>query len=77
MSWLKQFLLFSNLNINVLGKSSCLIIGLAQWSWFSQWENARVMHRGDQYNTLKARVGKRMWERVEQIYPKLKGKVKN
>ena len=58
-----------------LGKSSCLIYSMVQWSWYSQWENARVMHRGEEYNTLKTRVGHRMWERAQEIYPKIKGKV--
>ena len=67
--------LISDSNIICLGKSSCLIYSMVQWSWYSQWENARVMHRGEEYNTLKTRVGHRMWERAQEIYPKIKGKV--
>lgn len=46
------------------GKSACVIVTLANYEWFEQWEEERVMHRGEDYNSLKQQFGKNIWEKV-------------
>jgi len=33
--------------------STCEIVSFANWDWFSEWQNERVMHRGDEYEAIK------------------------
>lgn len=57
------------------GKSTCEIVSLAPYEWFEKWKDEKVMHRGDDYEEIKNRVGKRMWEQVCRFHPNLKDKV--
>ncbi|XP_070565727.1 all-trans-retinol 13,14-reductase-like [Ptychodera flava] len=57
------------------GKSVCIVITLANWEWFKDWENERVMKRGEEYDWLKNAIGERMWEQTCLLYPQLKDKV--
>lgn len=57
------------------GKSTCEIISFAPYDWFDKWKDGKVMHRGDDYEELKNRIGKRMWEQVCRFHPNLKDKV--
>lgn len=57
------------------GKSTCTVVTLANWDWFSAWENERVMKRGEDYDAIKEAIGRRMWEQVCKLYPQLKDKV--
>ena len=57
------------------GKTVCEVVTLARWDWFSKWENERVMKRGEEYETLKTAIGKRMWDQTLSIYPQLADKV--
>ena len=59
----------------VVGKTVCTVVTLGNWEWFSEWENERVMKRGDEYQTLKTAIGRRMWNQVCAIYPQLADKV--
>ena len=57
------------------GKSTCEIVSLAPYEWFEKWKDEKVMHRGDEYEELKNRIGNRMWEQVCRFHPNLKEKV--
>ncbi|XP_013411802.1 putative all-trans-retinol 13,14-reductase [Lingula anatina] len=57
------------------GKSTCEVVTLLPWEWFSKWENERVMKRGEEYEELKNKIGQRMWDRTVQLFPQLKDKV--
>ena len=46
------------------GKSTATIITFAPYEWFGHWEDERIMHRGEEYEELKNRLGNRMWEQV-------------
>ncbi|PIK39335.1 hypothetical protein BSL78_23841 [Apostichopus japonicus] len=57
------------------GKSVCTVVTLVNWDWFQEWEEERVMHRGDGYVSVKDAIAKKMWEQVLHIYPQLADKV--
>lgn len=56
------------------GKSNCTIVTLAKWDWFEQWENERIMKRGDEYDDLKNRIAEKAWEQTCRFYPQIKDK---
>ncbi|PIK49411.1 hypothetical protein BSL78_13711 [Apostichopus japonicus] len=41
------------------GKSVCTVVTLVNWDWFQEWEEERVMHRGDGYVSVKDAIAKR------------------
>ncbi|KAK3740160.1 hypothetical protein QZH41_014090, partial [Actinostola sp. cb2023] len=55
-------------------KSTCTIVSFAPFEWFQQWEDKRVMKRGEDYEELKHRIGRRMWEQTCRHFPQLKDK---
>lgn len=57
------------------GKSTCVIITLAPFEWFKDWEDKEVMHRGKDYDSLKTVLGNRIWAQVLEMYPQLEDKV--
>jgi all-trans-retinol 13,14-reductase len=57
------------------GKSTLEIVSLASYEWFEKWKDEKVMHRGEDYENIKQRLGKRMWQQVCRFYPNLKDKV--
>ncbi len=63
------------MSLLILGKSTCTVITLANWEWFEQWKDARVMKRGEEYERIKNGIAQRMWEQVLAFYPQLKDKV--
>lgn len=56
------------------GKSTCTIVTFAPYEWFEHWKDKRVMKRGDDYEELKHRIGRRMWEQTCRLFPHLKDK---
>ncbi|XP_061166584.1 all-trans-retinol 13,14-reductase-like [Saccostrea echinata] len=56
-------------------KSTCLLITLSRYSWFKQWEEGRVKHRGEEYEDLKTIIGKKMLATCTKLYPNIEGKV--
>lgn len=62
-------------NARYPGKSTCAIVTVAPFEWFKEWKNERVMHRGDEYQSLKNEIGRRMWHQILEMYPHLEGKV--
>eukprot|EP00105_Crassostrea_gigas_P002156 XP_011414585.1 PREDICTED: putative all-trans-retinol 13,14-reductase [Crassostrea gigas] len=56
-------------------KSTCLLITLSKYSWFQQWEEGRIKHRGEDYEDLKTIIGKKMLQHCIKLYPNIEGKV--
>jgi len=57
------------------GKSVCTIITMANWKWFEDWENEKVLKRGDDYESIKVAIGRKMWEQTLALYPQQADKV--
>ncbi|PFX24730.1 all-trans-retinol 13,14-reductase-like [Stylophora pistillata] len=57
------------------GKTTCTVITLAPYEWFERWENERVMKRGEEYEDLKNRIGKRIWEQTCKLFPQVRDRV--
>ncbi|XP_022085438.1 putative all-trans-retinol 13,14-reductase [Acanthaster planci] len=57
------------------GKSTCTMVTLANWEWFSKWENGRTGKRGEEYDRIKDAIGEKMWEQCLNLYPQLRDKV--
>lgn len=57
------------------GKTTCTIITLAPYEWFEPWENERVMKRGEEYEEIKNRIGKRIWEQTCKFFPQVRDSV--
>ena len=51
------------------------MITLARWEWFEQWQDERVKKRGDDYESFKNAIGKRIWQQVLALYPHLEDKI--
>ncbi len=46
------------------GKSTVAIVTIAPYEWFQEWENERVLRRGDEYIGIKTALANQMWEQV-------------
>ena len=57
------------------GKTTCTIITLAPYEWFEPWENERVMKRGEEYEEIKNRIGKRIWDQTCKFFPQVRDRV--
>ena len=57
------------------GKTTCVVITLTPFEWFKTWEENKVLHRGQDYDSLKTVLGKRIWSQVLEMYPQLEDKV--
>jgi len=57
------------------GKTVCTIVTLANWSWFSDFEEAKLKKRGDDYDKVKNAIGQSVWEQTCSIFPQLADKV--
>lgn len=57
------------------GKTTCTIITLAPYEWFEEWEDERVMKRGQEYEEIKNRLGKRAWEQTCKLFPQVRDKL--
>ena len=62
-------------NLRYPGKSTCAIVTVAPLEWFEEWKDERVMHRGDEYDSLKRDIATQMWHQVLEMYPRLGDKV--
>ena len=56
-------------------KSTAHIITEAPISWFKEWENERLHHRGPVYEKIKAMFTKRLLDHMFSLYPHLQGRV--
>jgi all-trans-retinol 13,14-reductase len=57
------------------GKSTATIVTFANYEWFREWENERVMHRGRDYDEMKKAIGELIWNQTVALFPQLKDKV--
>ena len=57
------------------GKTAVIIITLARWDWFEQWQDGRLRHRGEEYESIKNSIGEQMWKVCCHLFPQLDGKV--
>ncbi len=62
-------------NTRYPGKTTCAIVTVTPYKWFEEWTNETVMKRGDDYNSLKMEIGRRMWHQVLEMYPSLEDKL--
>ncbi|XP_059175978.1 all-trans-retinol 13,14-reductase-like, partial [Physella acuta] len=56
------------------GKSSVLVITLANWDWFKEWKEEKQRHRGDRYEGIKDIIGRQLWQQCVDLFPQLDGK---
>uniref|UniRef100_A0A1I8J5P6 Amino_oxidase domain-containing protein n=1 Tax=Macrostomum lignano TaxID=282301 RepID=A0A1I8J5P6_9PLAT len=54
-----------------LDRLTCALVTLTNWDWFADWSDARVKHRGADYEGLKGAIGRRLWEQTKAIFPQL------
>ena len=57
------------------GKTTCAIVTVAPYEWFEQWTEEKVMHRGDDYQSLKMAIARQMWNQVCELFPQLEDKL--
>ncbi|XP_071803253.1 all-trans-retinol 13,14-reductase-like [Asterias amurensis] len=57
------------------GKSTCTMVTLANWEWFSKWKDGKMSKRGEDYDSIKNAIGEKMWEQCLWYFPHLKDKV--
>lgn len=57
------------------GKSTLEIVTFASYDWFEKWKDEKVMHRGEEYEEIKQRIGKKALEQVCRFHPDLADKV--
>ena len=57
------------------GKSTCAIVTVTPYEWFEAWKDGKVMKRGQDYNSLKDAIGKRVWHQVCEMFPHLEDKL--
>ena len=51
--------------------STCAIVTLANWEWFSKWEDNQVKKRGDDYEEVKQAIGHKMIEQTCKLFPQV------
>mmetsp|Transcript_13587 Transcript_13587/g.27003 ORF Transcript_13587/g.27003 Transcript_13587/m.27003 type:complete len:634 (+) Transcript_13587:46-1947(+) len=54
------------------GKSSATIVSFCNYDWFKDWENDRVMHRGEEYEERKKKIGELIWKQTVALFPQLR-----
>ena len=57
------------------GRSTVVVIGLCNESWFESWDKERVNKRGADYDHLKEQLGQSLWRVVLALFPHLEDKV--
>ena len=62
-------------NTRYPGKTTCAIITVTPYKWFSEWSKETVMKRGEEYDSLKMDIGRRMWHQVLEMYPSLENRL--
>lgn len=48
------------------------IVTLMPYSWMEEWENERVMKRGDDYDSIKKTFGHKAVEQACQLFPSIR-----
>uniref|UniRef100_UPI00398EF264 all-trans-retinol 13,14-reductase-like n=1 Tax=Pristiophorus japonicus TaxID=55135 RepID=UPI00398EF264 len=60
------------------GKSSMVIVTLAQYEWFKEWKDECdecVKKRGEDYENLKMGIARRLIDQITEYFPQLKDKI--
>jgi len=53
-------------------KSTVAIVTLANWEWFSQWQENAVKKRGDDYDAIKKTLGEVLIEQTCKLFPQIR-----
>ena len=53
-------------------KSTCALVTLSNWDWFSKWSDAPLKKRGDEYDEMKKTIGEKCIQRACELYPQIK-----
>merc|ERR1712156_195574 len=51
------------------------IVTLANWEWFSKWQDGQVKKRGDEYDEIKDAIGHKMIEQTCKLFPQIRDKI--
>ena len=54
------------------GKTTMAIVTLMPYEWLTEWENRRVMKRGDDYDSIKKTFGHKAIEQTCRIFPSIR-----
>lgn len=54
------------------GRSTAEVIIIVPYTWFAKWEHTQWRKRGEDYEQMKQRVAKRMFEQLYRVAPQLK-----
>jgi len=57
------------------GKAVASIISHGNWEHFSQWEDGKVKHRGEEYEAVKERIAGELMEGMFKLVPQTNGEV--
>ena len=58
------------------GRATLEVVTLAHWDWFRPWAHTRWMHRGPEYEALKAHLTQRLLEALYAALPQVRGRVR-
>ena len=53
------------------GRSTMVIITMAKWEWFEEWNDSPLKRRGDAYEEVKKSLGQRMIDQTCEVYPQV------
>ena len=56
-------------------KTTVAIVTLANWEWYSQWQDGQVKKRGDEYEEIKEAIGHKMIEQTCKLFPQIRDKI--
>ena len=48
-----------------------VIITMAKWEWFEEWNDSPLKRRGDAYEEVKKSLGQRMIDQTCEVYPQV------
>ncbi len=54
------------------GKSTCVIVTMANWDWYKKFAGKPVKRRGDDYEGIKNTVGETLIEQACQLFPQIR-----
>lgn len=53
-------------------KSTCVIVTMANWSWYEKWAKKPVKRRGDEYDGIKNTIGEKLIDQVCMLFPQIR-----
>lgn len=56
-------------------KSTCTIVTMSNWNWFSKWADEPLKRRGDDYEEIKKSIGERLIEQACELYPQMRNHI--